>query len=67
MSIDKSVGRLRADKLMPGVTLDRVKENTSFELAAAPELVAVDPPTEMELRILREQVDPDGLYLKSAE
>ena len=64
MSIDKAQGRLRVDRLMPGVSLERVRENTSFEPPAAPELVTVEPPTERELRILREQVDPNGVYLK---
>ena len=64
MSIDKSQGRLRVDKLMPGVSLERVQENTGFDPLVSPEVTAVDPPTERELRILREEVDPQGLYLK---
>ena len=67
MSIDKSKGRLRVDKLMPGVSLDQVRENTLFEPLVAQEVVTVDPPTRDELRILRDEVDPDGTYLKGAE
>lgn len=67
MSIDKSRGRLRIDKLMPGVTLEQVQENTGFRPLLAPEIIAVDPPTERELRILREEVDPRGVYLKGEE
>ena len=67
MSIDKSKGRLRVDKLMPGVSLDQVRENTLFEPLVAPEVVTVDPPTRAELRILRDEVDPDGTYLKGRE
>ena len=67
MAIDKSKGRLRVDKLMPGVSLDRVRENTLFEPLVAPEVVTVDPPTRDELRILRDEVDPDGTYLKGSE
>ena len=67
MSIDKSQGRLRVEKLMPGVTLEQVRENTDFELLAAPEVTTVDPPTAEELRALREEVDPEGTYLKGVE
>ena len=67
MSIDKGQGRLRIDKLMPGVTLERVRENTAFEPLVASEVIGVDPPSERELRILREEVDPDGIYLKAEE
>ncbi len=64
MSIDKKVGRLRIDKLMPGVTLDDVLENTGFQPPVAPDVTTVDAPDEQELRILRQEVDPDGIYLK---
>ena len=67
MSIDKSKGRLRVDKLMPGVSLDQVRENTIFEPLVAPEVVAVSPPTDEELRVLREEVDPEGVYLKGGD
>ena len=67
MSIDKTEGRLRVTKLMPGVSLEQVRENTLFQPLAAPEVVTVDPPTEPELRLLREEVDPVGMYLKGGE
>ena len=67
MSIDKSEGRLRVDKLMPGVSLDQVRENTIFEPLVAPEVVTVNPPTKGELRVLREEVDPESLYLKGGD
>ena len=63
MSIDKSVGRLRVDKLMPGVTLDHVRESTNFRLLLAPKLVGAEPPSERELHILRQEADPKGIYI----
>ena len=63
MAIDRSTGRLRVEKLMPGVTLDQVRENTGFDPAEAPEITTVDPPTAAELTLLREEVDPEGMYL----
>ncbi len=64
MSADRETGRLMVEKLMPGVTLDQVRENTGFEPLVAPEVVVVEPPTKEEIRILRQEVDPDGVYLK---
>ena len=66
MSIDKSAGRLRVDKLMPGVSLDDVLENTGFEPTQPPAIETTDAPSPAELRILREEVDPDNMYVKKA-
>jgi glutaconate CoA-transferase subunit B len=67
MSIDKSEGRLRVDKLMPGVSLDQVRENTGFDPLVAPEVLDVNPPAEKELHILREEVDPQKMYLRGGD
>ena len=64
MSIDKSRGVLGVTKLMPGVSMERVRENTGFELPEPPQVGTVEPPTDHELRLLREEVDPGGAYLK---
>lgn len=66
MAIDKSSGRLRVESLMPEVSLEQVRENTGFELPDG-DIEPVEPPTEAELRLLREEVDPGGEYLKSPE
>ena len=67
MAVDKSQGRLAVEKLMPGVTMEQVRENSGFEPLEAPEVVVVDPPTSEELRLLREEVDPGGIYVRSSE
>ncbi|MCI0682813.1 MAG: 3-oxoacid CoA-transferase [Gemmataceae bacterium] len=50
--------RMEVVSLHPGVTLDQVRANTGFELGAATNLLPTSPPTELELRIVREEVDP---------
>ena len=50
--------RMQVLSLHPGVTLQRVRENTGFELLVADNLTETTEPTEQELRILREEVDP---------
>ena len=44
--------------LHPGVTLEQVQANTSFPIAARQPLATTEPPTENELVVLREEVDP---------
>ncbi len=55
--------RMQVLSLHPGVTLERVRAATGFELGAAEPLLATEPPTAGELRILREEVDPHGYLL----
>lgn len=47
----------------PGVSVQDVIDNTGFELIIAPQLEENLPPSEEELRILREEVDKDRLYI----
>jgi glutaconate CoA-transferase subunit B len=57
-------GELVLTALHPDATLEQARLNTGWELKAAPELRTTQPPTEEELRILREELDPQGIYLK---
>lgn len=47
----------------PGVTVEQVVENTGFQLVIPDDVERNQPPTEEELRILREEVDKDRLYI----
>ena len=47
----------------PGVTVGDVIENTAFKLLLADCVSANPAPDAEELRILREEVDPEGLYI----
>src|SRR5512137_1825644 len=55
--------RMMLLKLQPGVTVAQVVENTGFELIIADQVEENAAPTEEELRILREEVDPEKIYL----
>lgn len=57
-------GEMVLTALHPGRTVDEAKANTGWDLKVAIELRTTDPVTEKELRILREDLDPNGLYLK---
>jgi len=63
MSVDKTTGRLRVVKLMPGVSLEKVQENTGFKIEAVSPVSTVKLPSAEELEVLRRDVDPAGEYL----
>ncbi len=46
-----------------GVTLDQVKEEVGWDLKVSPDVKETEPPTEEELRIFREDVDPDKIWV----
>jgi len=50
--------RMQVESVHPGVSLDQIKEATGFELIFPETVHPTDPPTETELKILREEVDP---------
>lgn len=58
-------GELILIALHPGKSVDQAKENTGWMLKVAPHLKLTDPVTEKELMILRDELDPNGIYLKS--
>jgi glutaconate CoA-transferase subunit B len=62
MGYDDESKRMKLLSVNPGVTKEMVVENTGFELLFADNITQNAPPTNEELRILREKVDPDGLY-----
>ncbi|MGD8759244.1 MAG: hypothetical protein PVJ07_03215, partial [Anaerolineales bacterium] len=54
-------GRLRLTHLHPGVELSRVKAKTGFQIEIAPDLATTEPPTDNQVRLLREEIDPLGI------
>jgi glutaconate CoA-transferase subunit B len=50
--------RMEVLSLHPGVRVEQVQEATGFELSLRAPLGLTEPPTDEELRILREEVDP---------
>ena len=55
--------RMQILSLHPGVTLERVRAATGFELGAAEGLAQTPPPTERELEILHGEIDPHRYLL----
>lgn len=57
-------GQLRLDALHPGVTLDEVRAQMGWQPRSSAELPETPPPTSEELRLIRRELDPAGVYTK---
>ncbi len=58
---DFNEGRMRLIRNFPGVSVERIKAKTGFEIEVAPDLKKTDPPSEEELKLLKEKIDPLGI------
>jgi glutaconate CoA-transferase subunit B len=59
-------GELVLTALHPGASVEQAQANTGWALRTAAVLRHTEPPSAEELRILREELDPQGIYLKGA-
>jgi len=62
MDFEPTTRRMRVLSLHPGKTLEQVKAATGFELLVADDLAETPAPTDVQLAVLRTQVDP-GRYI----
>jgi glutaconate CoA-transferase subunit B len=63
MGFDEETKRMKLLATHPGVTADQVAAETGFELIIPAEVGLNEAPSPEELRILREQVDRERLYI----
>jgi glutaconate CoA-transferase subunit B len=63
LGFDEDTKRMKLLATNPGVTVEQVVENTGFELIIPDEVSQNPPPSAEELRILREEVDKERLYI----
>ena len=59
-------GELTLTALHPGRTVEQAQANTGWPLKLAEQIRITEAPTGDELRLLREELDPSGIYLKAA-
>jgi glutaconate CoA-transferase subunit B len=62
---DPDTGEMVLAAVHPGVTVDEVRAATGWDLKVAGDLQTTPDPTDEELRLIREELDPDGVYVKS--
>lgn len=63
MRFDQETGRMYLDKFYPGITPEKILENTGFDMEVS-QATRAEPPTHDELKILRETCDPQRLILE---
>ncbi len=57
-------GEMRLASLHPGATLDEVRATIGWEVKVADDLGTTPAPTDEELRLIREELDPGGVYTR---
>jgi glutaconate CoA-transferase subunit B len=57
-------GEMRLDSIHPGVTLEEVRATMGWDPKVAEPLAVTPEPTSEELRLIREELDPEGAYTK---
>jgi acyl CoA:acetate/3-ketoacid CoA transferase beta subunit len=58
LDFEEKSKRMRVSSIHPGIDIDTITESTGFELVIPEKVKETKPPTERELKLLREKVDP---------
>jgi glutaconate CoA-transferase, subunit B len=48
----------------PGISIDQIRENTGWAIKADDDVPETPPPSDEELRLIREELDPEGAYTR---
>jgi len=64
LRFDEATREMTLVSLHPGVELAEVQAEVGWELRVASDLAETGPPTGEELRLLREELDPQGVYTR---
>ena len=59
---DADTGEMELRTLHPGVSVDQIREATGWDLRVPDDVAETPPPSDEELRLIREELDPDGAY-----
>ncbi len=57
-------GEMRLESLHPGAALDEVRATIGWEIKVRDDLGTTPAPTDEELRLIREELDPGGVYTR---
>ncbi len=61
---DEETKRMRILQTFPGETVESIQAATGFELLVSPNVTEFAPPTVEEVRMIREDIDPLGAFVK---
>ena len=60
---DDKTKRMKLISINPRVTVEQVRNSTGFEILVEEKVEVADPPTAEELRLLRTEIDPAGIFI----
>ena len=60
---DPESKRMRLVSVHPGITLDDVLSNMNFRPVVPKDLPTTEAPTPEQIRLIREEIDPQGMYV----
>ena len=63
MKINKATGILEVTHTMPGISVDHIIENTGFKPLISNNVGIIPIPTDGELDLLRNKIDPNRVYI----
>jgi glutaconate CoA-transferase, subunit B len=63
----EDTGEMYLSSIHPGVTVEEVQAGVGWPLKSADDLKTTVPPTAEELRLIREELDPEGAYTSKGE
>jgi glutaconate CoA-transferase subunit B len=63
-TFDEATGELTLATVHPGVTVEQVREATGWDLRVAPDFGETPEPSGEELRLIRQELDPRGVYTR---
>jgi glutaconate CoA-transferase subunit B len=67
LRFDNDTKEMYLDTVHPKVTVEEVKDNTTWDLKVSPNVGQTEPPTVEQIGIIREELDPFGIYLRREE
>lgn len=62
-SFNNEEKRLQVESIHPGVTVEDIINNTGINISVPADVKITDTPTEEEIYLLREKIDPDRMYI----
>ena len=63
LDFEEKTKQMRLVSVHPGVTVERVKQNTGFDLVIPGKVPETERPTEQEVDMIRNKIDAHGIYL----
>jgi len=62
LDFDPESKRMRLVSIHPGIALEEVLANMNFQPILPDDLPITEPPTAEQIRLIREEIDPEGMY-----